>query len=250
MNSYLGKAWLTLQAGLSCLPLHVSVKPNEGVLTAPANDYFMMVMLWWAGFRVSEFCYCSSFAWVVSSQTTLVFAAGSPSSHAWQHPWASSLSHDIQIFLWLSLHLCCDFYFETWLTWQWPCWCKKSRGGLAWRTENSSEEARLIAGGWAVTCTCQNFVNMSPNKKPALFFKQVFFFFTAQYIISQKSVWPGRAVYYFTSSFYYIKLCNIHMCLIVYSVVTVSKSVFWCHLRTFTPHYLSLKKDPCRSLLA
>lgn len=26
---------------------------------------------------------------------------------------------------------------------------------------------------------------MSPNKKPALFFKQVFFFFTAQYIISE-----------------------------------------------------------------
>lgn len=180
-------------------------------------------MLWWAGFKVSEFCHCSSFAQVAVSQTTSMFAAGSLSSPAWQHPWASSLPHNIQNFLWLSLHLCCDFYFETWLTWQWPCWCKKSCSYVpvvAWlrgqRLLCSQTDCRWLGS----YLPCQNFATLSPNKKPALFFKQVFPF-TAQHITSQKPVSPERAVYDFITSFYYIKLCNIQ-CLIVYSVVTVS----------------------------
>lgn len=198
VNSYLQKADWLFRQGLSCLK--VSVKPNEGVITAPVNGYFMAAMLWWAGFGMSEFCYCPCFAQGAASQTTcVVFAAGSPSSHGWQHPWASSLLHNIPVSLWLSLHLCCDFYFETWLTWQWPCWCKKSfscvpvvawlrRQKLLW---GSQTDCRWLGG----YLHCQNFVNMSP--KPALFFKQVFFPFTAQHITSQKILLSGRAVYDF-----------------------------------------------------
>lgn len=83
-----------------------------------------------------------------------------------------------------------------------------SCGGLARRTEAALSQTD--AGGWVVGhLHGQNFVNVSPHKKPALFFKQAFFPFTAQHITSQKPVSPGRAVHDFMTSFYYINFCDI-----------------------------------------
>lgn len=208
------KSWLTLQAGLVLPALAGICKAKWRCDYSPSKWLFygsnaLVSWLWgvWV-LLLPLFCPRSCFT------TCVVFAAGSPSSHGWQHPWASSLPHNIPVFLWLSLHLCCDFYFETWLTWLWPCWYKKSfscvpvvawlRGQkLLW---GSQTDCRWLGG----YLHCQNFVNMSPNKKPALFFKQVFFPFTAQHITSQKNLSSGRTVYDFLTSFYYMKLCNIH----------------------------------------